>query len=61
MPRRELTIAELEEQDRREQAHRAKQAECGHHDCHPSEWYWSGQVREMKCDNCGLTEFREEA
>lgn len=37
-----------------------RQRECPHYDCEPTEWYWSGQIRNMHCNDCGLNEFREE-
>lgn len=39
---------------------RALQAGCSHYNCKPIEWYWSGQVREMFCLDCGLRDFKDE-
>lgn len=35
-------------------------SECGHYNCAPSEWYWSGQIRVMRCNECGEEDYREE-
>lgn len=39
---------------------RIEQDQCAHHDCTPTEWYWSGQIQTMSCNTCGLAEWRDE-
>ena len=51
---------EAQEADERASALAHKQSECGHYCCRPTEWHWSGQIREMTCDECGLVEYRME-
>ncbi|CAK24989.1 hypothetical protein [Pseudomonas phage LKA1] len=51
---------ELEAMDRAHAAVAKAQRECGHYYCRPVEWYWSGAVRVMQCDDCGSQDFREE-
>lgn len=51
---------EAEEADRREAERNKAQRECGHYSCEPTEWWWSGKIREMTCRDCGLAEYRGE-
>lgn len=39
----------------------SRQQACGHWYAKPSEWYWSGQVRTMRCDDCGAENDIEES
>lgn len=51
---------EAEEADLREALTHKRQRECGHYYGQPTEWHWSGQIRTMRCFDCGLEEYREE-
>lgn len=49
------------EQADRDMADRYRlQRECSHWHARPTEWYWSGRVREMTCQECGATRFLED-
>ena len=52
--------AEAEAEDQANADRWTLQRECGHYDCQPTEWYWSGQIRNMHCNDCELDEFRDE-
>lgn len=61
---RKKTQAELEEEalraDREASDLARKQDECGHWNCSVTEWWWSGRVRELTCNECGKTKFLED-
>lgn len=59
--RKNETDEEIEQRLRAEHQRNARQRDCGHYNSRPTEWHWSGQIREMACDDCGLVDFREEA
>lgn len=60
MSKKRETDAEFEARMAIERQVLDTQQNCDHWGCRPSEWYWSGKVREMTCEDCGLVEFREE-
>lgn len=61
MSRHQLTDEQAQALDEANARVRQQQAECGHYTCHPTEWHWSGQIRVMVCDDCGLEDYREES
>lgn len=58
--RLEAEDAALWRQEEKERQQREKQESCAHYHCEPTEWHWSGAVREMTCRDCGLRDYREE-
>lgn len=57
---RKETDEEFEARMQAEHAKLTKQDNCYHFDCKPVSWYWSGQIREMLCSDCGKVDHREE-
>lgn len=62
---RRKSQAELDAIAEAEDARRAelnqKRRECGHYNCAPTEWHWSGQIRVMRCNDCGEEDYREDS
>lgn len=57
---RRQTDEEIEAEDAAQAAKYKQQRECSHYHCRPVEWYWSGQIQTMECDDCGEREWRDE-
>ncbi|WP_312388109.1 hypothetical protein [Stutzerimonas nitrititolerans] len=60
----EERVADAERADRERAETFRRQRECDHWRATPTEWWWSGNVREMTCPECGATNYiedREEA
>lgn len=55
---RKKTPEELDMEAERAQEDAYRRANCPHFNCHPIEWYWSGAIQTMVCDDCGEREWR---